>query len=134
MSEARRSMRKPEIETCEGCRKTIACRCGPTPESTYHYESDHAHYCMGAIRCGPCREVFDRANRDESARKFAAHRAAYSDHVGYCRQHGECPDDGIFCSSCCPHEDVNHGLCNDCEENVMGDMIDAAMCVYEGDR
>lgn len=122
-------MSTPTIETCEDCRKTIPCRCEGS-----HYDLDHSHYGMGAVRCGPCREAFRAVLQAESMRKLAAQRAAYVAHVAHFREHDECPDDGVICEHCCQHEDVDHGICNDCEENVMGDMIDAAMSIYEGDR
>jgi hypothetical protein len=125
---------KPELIDCHDCCKTIPCRCGRQPDGSYRYDKDHSHYMLGATRCGPCRERFDTFNRSEAARKFAAQREAYAAHVNQSRQTDECPDDGILCPSCCPHEDVKNGLCNDCEENVMGDTIDAACAVFESER
>lgn len=47
----------------------------------------------------------------------------------------ENPDcDEETCQSCCPHDDIDHGICPQCELDMNGDLVDAAHASLEGDR
>lgn len=77
---------------------------------------ERAVYWGGGPRCQRCSDRFREHVHAERVRKFQRERDALNAHIGYHHQHGECPDDGLVCESCCEHEfDSSEGfLCNHC--------------------
>lgn len=44
----------------------------------------------------------------------------------------ECDED--TCQSCCPHDDLDHGICLSCEKDMNDHLAGLAEARWEGDR
>lgn len=45
---------------------------------------------------------------------------------------GECED--YECQRCCPHDELDHGICMDCGADRTDDLVAQAEYAFEGDR
>lgn len=43
------------------------------------------------------------------------------------------PDED-FCEECCTHQELDHGVCCDCEKDMTEHLVAAAEYAFEGDR
>lgn len=83
--------------------------------------------------CGECITGMTEFQYKRSL-EFERKRDAFLAHTGYRETHGECPDDGVFCEACCEHEEHDHGVCNECEADISGELAGKAESAFEGDR
>jgi hypothetical protein len=103
---------------CQDCEARVVC----TKPCTYQ---GHSHWGNGALRCETCttakiaelhRERIEKRRQEILA--LEAHQAA------------GCPDDGLLCPECCPHDDTDHGICMECEadlnDSIASDAYDRA--------
>lgn len=66
-------------------------------------------YVFGGSRCRPCSEVFDAANRKKREDKRSA---------ATCDECGIKTGGPTSCHECCPHDELDHGICLDCEKDL----------------
>lgn len=92
---------------------------------------ERAVFWGGGPRCQACSDKFGAQIQDERRKKFQRERDAYNSHVARGKQDGECPDDGVVCSTCCEHEEHDHGVCNDCGEDISDELTCQAEMAHE---
>lgn len=82
-------------------------------------------YVIGQ-RCLTCATIFDDKNRYE--KHLQATRDAWKALNHLCGQ----TDD--FCQDCCTHDELDHGICMDCEKDMTDYLVMQAEAAFEGDR
>lgn len=74
-------------------------------------------------RCNDCSKIFGDKIYKERLEEDRKEREAQARHV--------CGEDDLLCSECCEHDEIDHGECLYCGENLMGDMIDRATDYFQ---